>query len=537
MSMRIAPIVVLLAALAPLCAEDGPVTSQGEQLITIETSDKPLDVVLQWISRRAGVNIVTNEPDLPKVTIRLVNVTWQEAIDQLARKYDYVIEERSDRIWELTKPPKVRMEFQDAMLRVILDALARQAGTNLVISDNVDGARRLTMKLNGVPWREALDVIVKTTGYVWIEQKYNIIRVMAPGDVQRDLQTRVHRLNYANGQDVRTFLQVALSADGQVEVDRRTNSMIITDSPVNLDAAIEILKQLDQRTEEVQVELKFVEFTTTDAQSIGVQSAGLNFAVDGFGNLTQSMFPFSVDAGRFVRDSEGSPTLSDNKVQTPTSTSLLSGFMTFEALATLATTEVIQAPTLLTLNNEQASINLTNEIRFAEETVSNENGQLIRTAREAESSPVSSGIQIELTPHITSDGFVSLELNASDSTNQFRTFSFGNSSIDLPQLSRKQVETTIMVADGETAVIGGLLFNQVDENETRVPLLGSIPLLGYLFRNTSDTIVQRNLSIFITPRIVQLAEKDDLEASKIRLREQLSGLDLTPEEDGDTAGP
>ena len=88
-----------------------------------------------------------------------------------------------------------------------------------------------------------------------------------------------------------------------------------------------------------------------------------------------------------------------------------------------------------------------------------------------------------------------------------------------------------MVADGETAVIGGLLSNQVDETERWVPVLGNIPILGYLFRNEEETVNQRNLTIFITPRIVQLSEKDDLEDRKLRLREQLSGLDFTPEHD------
>ena len=99
----------------------------------------------------------------------------------------------------LTRPPRVRMRFRDASLTVVLEALARHAGVNIVISDDVNGARRLTMNLNGVPWREALNVIVKATNYTWVEHKYNIIRIVSQDNIQKDLQTHVYQLNYANG--------------------------------------------------------------------------------------------------------------------------------------------------------------------------------------------------------------------------------------------------------------------------------------------------------------------------------------------------
>ncbi|MDA3961863.1 MAG: hypothetical protein PF961_13825 [Planctomycetota bacterium] len=498
-----------------------PNSSAREQLITLETSEKPLDVVLQWISRRSGVNIVSNETELPKVTIRLVNVTWQEAIEQIARRYDFVIERRSDRIWELSRPPKVRMEFQDALLTVILDALARQAEVNIVISDRIDGGRRLTMKLNGVPWREALDVIVRTTGYEWIEGNYNIIRIVSPDDVQRDLQTRVVRLNYADGANIMTGLNVALSPDGQVQHDIRTNSLIITDTPIHLDRAADILRELDRRTKEVQIEIKFVEFATEDALNWGFTGYDIGGTIDGFGSVAGLFAPFSSSlGGTYV-----SPP--------PNSSSLNSAQIGFEASASLTTSEVIQAPNILTLDNEEAEISITRRQSFAEQTTVIENGQTVGRLQEADSSPLESGINIKVKPHITDDGFVTMSLEATDSTATLVERTVSGQSIQLPEEREKRVKTNILVGDGETAVIGGLLSNQVDETDQWVPLLGRIPVLGYLFRNETDKVQQRNLTIFITPRIVQLDENDDLEDAKLRLREQLSGLDLRPQnEDG-----
>lgn len=500
----------------------GAVNEDGLDLITIETSEKPLDVVLQWISRRAGVNLVSNETDLPKVTIRLVNVTWQEAVDQIARRYGFVIEKRSDRIWEFTKPPKVRLEFQNAQLPVILEALARQAGVNIVISDAVDVNRRLTMKLNGVPWREALDVIVKTTGFVWIEQDYNIIRVVDPEDVQKDLQTRVYRLNYTPGETAKEIIEVALSDDGEVSHDVRTNSLIITDTEPHLVSSFAILDEVDRRTKQVQIEMKFVEFNTTDALNFGFGGA-LQMDIDGFGQIESFFFPFDVTAGRFMRPDEGDFAPMPNL---PSSTGLNLGALTFEAVQTFNSTEVIQTPTILTLNNEPAEINITQEIRFAEQTVTTENGTTIRTLQEAESSPVEDGISIKVTPHITNDGFVTVNLDTSDKTNEFQTFTVGNESIQLPQLRNKSVKTNIMVEDGDTAVIGGILQNSVNQTEEKIPLLGDIPILGWLFKRKDESVVQRNLTIFLTPRIVEMTDEDALEDAKVRLRETISGIPL-----------
>ena len=161
-------------------------------------------------------------------------------------------------------------------------------------------------------------------------------------------------------------------------------------------------------------------------------------------------------------------------------------------------------------------------------TVTTQNGSETNL-QEADSSPLTSGITIKVRPHITDDGFVTMSLDATDSTASLAEVTVSGESIQLPDEREKRVRTNIMVADGDTAVIGGLLSNQVDETDQWVPLLGRVPILGYLFRNESETVTQRNLTIFITPRVVQMDEVDDLEEAKILLREQLSGLDLTPD--------
>jgi type IV pilus assembly protein PilQ len=505
----------------------GPVDST--QLITLETSDKPLETVLQWISRRSGVNIVCNEAEQPRITLRLVNVTWQEAVEQIAARYDLVVERKSDRVWQLTRPPKVRMEFQDARLTVVLEALARQANVNIVISDDINADRRLTMTLNGVPWREALDVIVRATGYAWIEQEYQIIRVVSQEKLVKDLRTKIFHLNYSTAKELAVVVTDVKSPDGKVIIDAPSNSLVVTDTPVSLEAITKLIMTLDGRTREVQLEMKFVEFLNSDAQKIGFDPINTSFDLKGIGQVAPAFTPFN--------DIFGAGVVFDTTSPSPANSGNFSASFAFEALTTLSSSEVLQAPQILTLDNRPASIVIGREIHYAETTITqnpNGSGSLI-TLKEASSSPVKDGINIKLTPHITSDGFVSIELEALNNKATLIQFTNGQSpnspdfaAIELPTINTTEIKTTIMIADGKTGVIGGILTNESRDDTRQVPLLGTIPGLGWLFKKRSESIEQRNLTIFITPRIIPNSDKSEYEDAKLKLRERLSGLDLRP---------
>lgn len=543
-SMRLRTLVMSTLALATFgstlvsgadASVPNPVSGAGggestSQLITIETSDKALETVLQWISRRAGVNVVCNEVDQPRITLRLVNVTWQEAVQQIAAKYDLVIEKASDRIWNLTRPPKVRMEFQDARLGVVLEALARQANVNIVFTD-IDADKKITMTLNGVPWKEALDVIVKDAGLAWVQPEYNIIQVVTTDKLQKDLSTRIFPLNYTQASDIDKAVAGQLGDGGKSVVDAPSNSLVITATPPALDAIAKIILALDARTRQVQIEMRFMEFSNSDVQRIGFDPVNLSMDIANFGQLGGTFTPFNA-----------TPTASLGATRSlaniPTSTGNISGAATFEAISTLSTTELLQSPSVLTLDNKTAEIVIGREIHFAEETVTQDNGTTVRSLKEAQSSPVKDGIKIKVTPHITSDGFVSVVLEASNDDATLETFTNKNnpddpnaSTIKLPQINQTKIITTIMVQDGKTGVIGGLLRNRTVEHEAHVPLLGDIPILGYAFRKTENTVEKRNLTIFVTPRIVHSEESSEFEKRRQELKTKLSGIKPKPAAD------
>jgi type IV pilus assembly protein PilQ len=529
--MRLRRLVLSCFAASVLATSATAADPQDVQTFPLETSDKPLETVLQYISRRANVNVVCNEADQPRVTIRLANVTWQEAVDQIARKYDFVVERRNERIWELTKPPKVRMEFQNAGLGVVLEALARQAGVNIVIGDEIDTKRRISMTLNGVPWREALDVIVKSLGYAWAEQDYNIIRIVKKENLTKDLETRILRMVNVKSDDASTLaiLTGQLEQGEKIVPHASSNSLVITASRASIVKVERMLPAIDVADRQVLIELRFVDFLTREAEAKGMDTLGFAWDVAnlgrfglGFGASSTGLFGATTS---FRRPEDSAPSRSTRP----------SIAAVFELLAQLNSTQILQAPQLLTKNTEQAQLIIGGKTRFAEvkSTTAPETGVNSKTLAEAASSPIETGVKIKVRPIIKNDGRIELELEVTDdSLLRFNKFSAsddeGSETIQLPETAETKLKTTVVVRDGQVAVMGGILKNNVIEEEQFTPVLGRLPLLGWLFKNRQNSVEQRNLTIFISPRIVPLNTETEFDRSRAALREQLSGIPALP---------
>jgi type IV pilus assembly protein PilQ len=414
------------------------------------------------------------------------------------------------------------------------------------------------MTLNGVPWREALDVIVKATGYAWVEQEYSIVRVVAPDKLQKDLSTKIFPLNYQKAPNlakVITELRGKEATDLRVVIDEPSNSLVVTATPPVLASIDKTIHELDSRTREVQIEMKFVEFSNSDAQRIGFNPMNMTFNIKDIGRFSPTFTPFNDNFGggmgyntRYTTSTEALkstsvyPLLSQASSlgtgDTPMASGVFSADFAFEAISTLSSAELLQAPQLLTLDNTPATIKIGREIRYAESTISESGGVGTQqvTLKEAQGSPVKDGIDITVTPHITSDGFVSIILKATNEKATLQLFTNGKqptdayfNSIQLPQKDTTLLSSTFMVADGKTVVIGGILSNAAHEETRQIPVLGSIPVLGWLFKKQSDSVEQRNLTIFITPHIIPTDDaQSEYSKNTLRMRERVSGLNLNP---------
>jgi general secretion pathway protein D len=280
--------------------------------------------------------------------------------------------------------------------------------------------------------------------------------------------------------------------------------------------------------------MKFVTFINADVQRLGVDPTTLTGTLENFGNWTFNSNPFGAATAPISGISGGF----SNGIR-PNKTQLLSANLAYEAINTLDSTELLQSPQVLTLDNTEAKIRIGRDQSFPETTISQDaNGNAISTLKEAASSPIKDGITITVTPHITGDGYVSIVLKALNEQATLTTFTNGKlqddpnfSAMSLPIKNTTEISTTIMIPNAKTGIIGGLLTNSTREQENKVPVLGSIPVLGWLFKKKVESLEQRNLTVFITPHIVPMQDRSDFDDARQRLRERLSGQkadDRTP---------
>ena len=270
-------------------------------LVTIDVRDKDLKEVLAQIGTQVGVNIVPDPEIEETVTLTLDAIDWRQGLDILARETNCVVLEVSDRLIRFTQPPSINIEFQDAELAVVLELLAKQSGANIVIAEEVKG--KVSLTLRDVPWREALNTVVKTAGYVVVSEREGvseILRIVSPDQLVQQQETRIFQLRYirppeqyvaiisdiekqagslgtnsASDSEVEfTLLKAlrrALSPGGDMDFDIKTNSLIVKDIAPRLDEIGEIIAKIDVEPALVQVEVKFISTSNDDILETGLK--------------------------------------------------------------------------------------------------------------------------------------------------------------------------------------------------------------------------------------------------------------------------
>jgi type IV pilus secretin PilQ/predicted competence protein len=300
--------------------------------------------------------------------------------------------------------------------------------------------------------------------------------------------TEVLRTSYADATELRTTLESVLTEAGSIVVDPRTNSLVVSDIPENMATLQSLVTELDDPTGQVLIEAKIVEFSEDAASELGLNWEYLDFEPgDDNGNDA-----FSYGSTFNTQDREGFLELTFGKFTSfdPTQdlTSKLSA-MQKDGLA-----EVLAEPQILTLDNKEALIEITEHIALAKKTTYREGGL------ESTVEPIFGdvGVTLKVTPNINTDEFVTMRVEPIVSSAQRSSF-FPDEAVDTRKRSAK---TSVMVKDGQTVVIGGLLRKDVSETHFKVPLLGDIPLLGMLFRKSITSDTKTEVVLFLTPRIL-----------------------------------
>ncbi|MTT51552.1 type IV pilus secretin PilQ [Alcanivorax sp. VBW004] len=441
---------------------------------------------------------------------------------------------------------KLSLNFQDIEVRSVLQLIADFTGLNLVASDTVDG--RITLRLQNVPWDQALELILKTKGLD--KRQVGNVLLVAPADeiaareqlelesqkkieALAPLRTQYISINYANASELKGLIanaggkgEALVSSRGSVVVDQRTNTLIVQDTQAKLEEIRELIDQLDVPVQQVLIEARVVVATNDVTDEFGVRWGGLGFDTEsmledgrtyGVSGRLQSLrnlhqtnidatiaYPtpgtghpddveFGPDDFTFEETENDDDLIVDLGVDSASAsrfavgfTSLASGLIELElsALEAEGHGELVATPKVLTADQQPAVIASGQQVPFE---VATSSGATSIDFVEAE-------LRLEVTPHITPDGNIIMTLKVNNDS-----FSSDGSAA----INTNRVETSVLVNDGETVVLGGIFQQEKINSVTKTPFLGDLPWIGNLFRKTVNRDNKQELLIFITPRLMK----------------------------------
>jgi len=424
------------------------------------------------------------------------------------------------------------LNFQDIEVRAILQILADFTGLNIVVSDSVKG--NLTLRLQNVPWDQALDIILRTKGLA-MRQNGNVIFIAPTEEVAArekldleshktvqeliPLRTEIIQVNYAKAKEIAELLkkkggekgaeQSILSPRGDVVADERTNNLIVKDVPDKLAEIRDLVTKLDMPARQVLIDSRVVIASNDFSRDLGAKFGvtGVKEAGDGINavsgtttatntivnsaisNLTSTGQPFPVtvpnlDSRLGVNLPVGGTSLAFAILRSDYLVDL-----ELSALQAEGQGEVISNPKVVTADLKKATILQGRQIPYA--TVSQEGTKV--EFKDA-------FLKLEVTPQITPDDRIRMDLKVSKDE---QGTNVATSTGTQPTIDKREVETQVMVNNGETVVLGGVFEQNKNNSVSKVPLLGDVPLLGYLFRTTSKKDTKRELLIFVTPQILK----------------------------------
>jgi type IV pilus assembly protein PilQ len=411
---------------------------------------------------------------------------------------------------------RISLDFQQADLIDVLRLIAEVSGMNIITSKEVTG--QVTTRMVNVPWDQALDTILKTFR-LGKDQEGSIIRVVPLEQLRKErddeLQskrvveeleapvTRTIQLNYARAEELQSNMEKLLTKQGRLDVDKRTNTIIVKDISSTVDEVLELIRRLDSQTRQVSIETRIVETARTFLQELGVrwggfvnQETGVKFprqvALTGRQPAPGGVIPpIPLAPGPFGNFAVDLPTVT----QPP---ALALGFalisnssvidLELQALERNGRGRIVSAPKVVTLDNKEAVVESGDEVPFKTESADTGPKVEFKDAM----------ITLKVTPHISPDDYVLLEVYAAKKEVDFARTVEGN-----PTITSRQSKTSVLVKDGATVVMGGLFKQQAVEAQEGVPGLSKIPYLGWLFKTRQTRNDNEDLLFFITPRIVR----------------------------------
>lgn len=414
---------------------------------------------------------------------------------------------------------RISLDLQDADLVNVLRLFGELANLNMILSPDVKG--KVTVRLVNIPWDQAMEIILRMNGLGYgIED--NILRIASMSALAKeaddeirtkearkkaeDLITRIIPINYSKAGEIESTIRKSLSARGETVVDARTNTLIVKDIPRNVDDVAMLIKQLDKPTAQIMIEARIVEASLNFNRSLGIQWGGNYNASAATGNPTGLQFPNSI--GVTGGPSMGAvPSGQGNyfvNMPAPAGAGTGGGALGFSfgslskafsldlvlsALESTGEGKVISTPRVSALDNKEAKIEQGVSIPFATSQAGGATNVQFVDAK----------LSLTVTPHATPDNKIFMKIQATKNAPDTSLLGAGGQ----PSIRKNEATTEILLADGETAVIGGILILDRGQTVTKVPFFADLPLIGWLFKSKTVREEKRELLIFITPRIVR----------------------------------
>jgi len=413
----------------------------------------------------------------------------------------------------------ISLDLQDTDIDNALRIIAEVSNLNIIASEEVSG--KVTLRLNDVPWDQALDVILKTNGLDKV-QEGSVVRI-APFDKLRQereglrqaqqaaeelepLSVKYFRVSYAKAAELKPLLDKVVSERGQVVFDERSNQVIIRDIQRGLRNSAQMIKKLDLRTPQVLLETQIVEARRNFLRNLGSQTGFRYVQAPEIGNGTGFVFPNSIDIGGVVSNGIASGA---NPISFLFGSA--DGSRTLTEVLTAEEQEgrvkVVSKPAVATLNNKPATIKSTVAIRIripqggnvvsTGQTTNLNGGAMLATEK------VETGIILEVTPQASPDYYVLLDIKAKSST-------LGPPIVDtIPSEIERATNSSVLVSSGQTFAMGGVYKLSETGSNNGLPWFKDIPVLGTFFRSTGIDDFEEEILFFITPRIVEGSFDDD----------------------------
>lgn len=524
---------------------------EGRVQITLSNPQVPVDISQQGGRIRVEVSNTAMAPELRRrldvrdfaTPVQFIDASIEDgvpvfSIEPNRELYDYLAyqtnnlltisvkpltAEEEDRIKEERFPytgEKLSLNFQDIEVRTVLQIIADFTGFNLVASDSVQGS--ITLRLKNVPWDQALDIVLKSQGLA--KQLVGNVMMIGPADqianrqkIEAEankqveefapLRTEFLQIRYAKASDILALVfseNSILSSRGTASVDPRTNTLMVHDTTSSIEAVRRAIKVLDVPVKQVMIEARIVVASTNVGEELGIRWGG-GYGVLQNGNITTaggnldtvSRFNNNIIAQQAGESAEeidlNEASIVNLPVTAGAATSIAFGLNTddfmldleLSALESDGMAEIISQPRVITADGQTAKILAGSEIPYEQASSS---GATTITFKEAV-------LKLEVTPQITPDDKILMDLLINKDA-------IGQVINNIPTIDTNELETQVLVNNGETIVLGGVFESEEVTQVDKTPFFGDLPVIGRLFRRTTHSEDKSELLIFITPRLV-----------------------------------